>query len=269
MNDKSNGSYYNWLNLLIGLLGLVIAVISAIPGFMALSKDEPRLYYSKSTYQVILPDGIDRNKVLGLLSKNQVPHGKLELQIINKGEGPSSFVKIRIQTNARIKYLATIPSINDKVAWIEIGKSELFELDSTTVATQELKSFSVGEPFIFQTWFEFDSLQNRALSNENIQLYYDGKPAIEVADIKTAPQLTLLSRFELPLKVLLGTFALSLVLALLSKVIRNPEFREQLVASVVASTPVVGLVTSIGSSMMADLIKQWSKSKDKDSDDKN
>lgn len=271
VDDKVNKSYQNWLSILIGIFGLVIAIIAAIPDFLALDKDAPQLYYSKSTYQVILPEGIDKNKVLDLLSKNQVPHGKLELQIINKGEGPSSTIKIRIQTNAKIKYLTTIPPKNDKVAWVEIGKNEIFALDSTMIATQELNSFPVGKPFIFQTWFVFDSLQNRAKLNlnENIQLYYDGKPAIEIADIKAAPELTLLSRFEVPLKILLGTFFLTLIIALVSKVIIDPVFRINLFVSLLQSIPIAGTLISIYTSDLANSLADWIKRKDKHSKDEN
>jgi len=183
----------------------IASIISLIPDFLVLKKEEPKVFYSWTIDIIDFPENEDIIKVFNYLSDNKLPHGILEIDIINKGNLPAKEMTVRTYLDLKILKLLTIPSREEKVAWIEFADNEEFYIDNKMVVIKKFNNFATGKPLKIQAWIQFDSTQvfnefkkQTILKNEypleppyvqliydidDFQVYYDGKPAEHVGSI--------------------------------------------------------------------------------------
>ena len=221
--------YGKWLNPIVGLLGLIVAIIALVPSFLSLRRNEPKVYFASSLTEIQLPDGMDTSNVLDTLSKNGIPHGLFQIQIINNGEGPVSELKLRIQIAAVKGRYKTVPESTDYPAWIVIQTPTVSNDPNQMTISQNFKDVAVGESLKANVWFEHlspDSLLGTDKLLTDVQVYYDGKEGIYVDDISKATKVSWLSHFRIPGIVVGVSFALMLCIAILTKLKNDPSFRK-------------------------------------------
>jgi len=248
----------NWVSPFIGFFGLLVAIISLVPSFLSLRKDEPLVSYTAKVNQIAVPSGMNFQNVLEILTNNQIPHGKIELQVVNNGEGPAKELKVRIDSKSKITKYSTIPSDTDNPAWVNVGTPTITSTVDSTIAAQSFKSMAVGKILKIEAWFVHKLGPKTEASNfipsYQLEVYCDGKPAISVNDLSSAPKVTLFSHFKLPLWILGCTFLLAFLIAFLVKLIRDKEFRSTIGDLFVGDTIIGSIAVGTATSLLFDII---------------
>ncbi len=216
------------VNIIIISIGTLAAIIALIIKVVEYNKNEPKVYYSANRSQISFPQEFRIKETLKLLSMNEIPHGNIEVALINKGRGPASKIKVRIEVCAKMVELSIHPSKDKKVAWVEIGDCSFDTLDKSMIVTQMFHSLVVGKPLIIKTWFERYLEEADDLIpalNDSVEVYFNDRPAIKVGNIASITKDTWLSNFRIPFIIMLITIIVTVLFAFLVKLFKEPQFR--------------------------------------------
>lgn len=169
------------LGLVLSVLSVLIALISAIPSFLALRAREPHVVYSASRAQMLYPRHADRDAIKALLKERAIPDAYAELALSNRGDQPAKEVVVSLCVPGRIVAEQTTPAVEERPAWVSLRKDSELEKDPTRVRyiLTDLglaRDFSIKVSYISQsdeppTW----------------EVFADGRSGLLVGDIGAIP----------------------------------------------------------------------------------
>ena len=205
--NTSSTSWESKLATAIAVLTLLITIVVAIPGFMALNKDHPDVFYSVSKSEIVIPESLDKQKVSRTLSDNGVPTGNLIVSLINQGNIAANEVKVAVRAPGEIIVVDTNPNISEKPIWVDIPKIAVSsKSQSETFVFQNLVS---GKKLVLSVGYQKD-----AQATSSVSVVYDGKEATIASEITTIPKWSPWKVFIPPLLIVLGGIGLIFLVAI-------------------------------------------------------
>jgi hypothetical protein len=203
--------------VIIGIVTIIATLATAIPAFVSLNRDRPLVYFTSQSISVLNPASPDAPRVAEVLRSNNVPTARTVIALENKGQGAASEVRVGLQTGGPVRDVSTTPSSKDRPVWVTIPPIPP-SASSDSVVSLELKQMAPGRSLVISV--AFDAALS-AKAEPAVDVFYDGKPAVRVADLPAAQPLSMASTFRTPLLVLVGGMVLTMVVAFAVVLSRN------------------------------------------------
>ncbi len=211
---------------LLAILTLIIAIVAAVPGFLSLNNDHADIYYSVNTSHVSIPTSLDNKKALSVLESNGIPGTTVELSIVNQGNSSADSVKLSIKAPVNIMAVWSTPSSDDNPIWVTLP--EIKNINTSPIFQAEVTALSATMPLKYYVGYLYSPD-----SPPEIQVFYSGKPAVQIENISDVGEWSKWSVFILPLQILAGGVALILLWIFILALYRDPIFRDEFVRELI------------------------------------
>jgi hypothetical protein len=161
-----------WPKYVLGTLTVVATLIAAVPGFLSLKPKRSLVAYDITASEIVIPPGADRTRIKEVLDKEQIPDSIVALTIENIGDQPAATVSVSITVPGDILAHKSVPSFQDKPAWVSV--SSIFDSQkNSSVVFYELNKLAVGPKFKIDVSFR------RTRTGDAVsEIYSDGFTAI-------------------------------------------------------------------------------------------
>ncbi|MFT7562176.1 MAG: hypothetical protein ACI93R_004111 [Flavobacteriales bacterium] len=203
---------------LIAVATLIVAAIAVVPAFLSLNEKQANIFYSASISSVNIPEYLNKGSILKLLHTNGVPGSTLELDIINQGNSSAGEIKLSVTLPTDAIAAWSVPSKSDNPVWVDLP--EIKTLKNKNEFRFSLKNVAATLPI--SLYFGY---KQEVGSLPQVQVFYDGVPAIVVDNVREVSAWSKWNVFKLPMYILLGGIGLILAWAFVVALYSNPELR--------------------------------------------
>lgn len=131
-----------WPAIIVGILTVTATLITAVPGFLALRTKRSLIAYDLVSSEIAYPLNSDRVRIKEILDKERIPDSSIILSVENIGDQPASSVQISIKVPGEILAHKSIPSNDEKPAWVTI-RSDFDQSKSSSIVSYELTKLAV------------------------------------------------------------------------------------------------------------------------------
>ncbi len=221
MTDNSGSG--QWISLLIGALTIVATIIAAIPSFIGVTQDRSSVFYQTEVFSILNPGSPDIDRVSAVLRENKIPDSRLTVICMNTGNGAAKELRVRIQVTGDIQEGFTEPVPADQPIWVTPPDS-IKPSENGTVLTAKFRDLAPGKPVSISA--AYFSSQNT--THPVIDVFFDGKPATQVKNVRDAPSYTFVGAFRLPLTIFGVGLAFAVLVAAIVILKRNPDLASAL-----------------------------------------
>lgn len=211
------GNLLTWTTFLVTLVALV-------PAFLALNKDQPRLYYSVTTKSYSPPEEYMQQAFLELLRKFNMPASRCEICVINSGNAPAKEARLLIKAQGSIVRTQWNPPKEAQEVWVDTPENREFGFGgATTRVSDVIHNMATNRKLTILVGYE-----SATGDPPHIELYADGQAAERIANIGEAPEWNPYRVFYLPGAILALGVILSILWSLISVIRSNVKYQVQL-----------------------------------------
>jgi hypothetical protein len=216
------------VSLLLGVAAVLVAVVAAVPSFLALRAKAAAVLFETASSQMILPESADRDTVRRLLRANRLPDASTRIALTNRGDNAASEVVVSVRVPGIITASRITPTPSDRPAWVSIRVDSIADPSRVRYTLQNL---GTGPTLTIEI-----SYLAEASGDPTWDVFADGKPARATTSLSALPPNVNAISFRGPLRILLGGLVISLLTLFGLKAVENAAFREAL-GMVVATIP--------------------------------
>ena len=119
-------------SIIVSSLSLLVAIITAVPGFISLEKAVSKIYWSESYSELKIPKEIDTKEISTLMISRGIPRSTWDLEYLNQGNSSCEKLKIEVKTPNKFMSLNLIPDNSEEQIWINYDSVKILD-DSTRV----------------------------------------------------------------------------------------------------------------------------------------
>lgn len=207
----------NYLSIVLMVLTILATLVTAVPGFLALKKDISIVVYEERDSEMLLVKGVDKEKIKNILIEQNLPDAVTTIKLRNIGNVPAKDVRVSVVVPGEIVAVESIPSEDDKPAWVDFVKEYDKEKDSSRLI-YKINNLGVGPTFQIDLSYRKDSSKWPRWS-----VFSDGVSAELLASIETINE-----EKNKPLQKSIFVFIVGLLITILVTVVTkakaNPQF---------------------------------------------
>ncbi len=205
----------------VAVITLIVAVVSAIPGFLGLNKEQALIYYSTSKSGILIPNTADEQRIRAVLASNGIPTEQFSVSLINQGNKEAPEVRLSLSVPGKIMSAWTDPAESKKPVWVQLP--DLSQAKGQSQIQPVLKAMATTKPVTIHVGYE-----KTEQGAPGVEVFVDGKPAASVSDAGAVAPWSPIAVFKLPL-IILGVGLLLVVLWAMGVVIsKNPRMKATL-----------------------------------------
>jgi hypothetical protein len=174
--------------------------------------------------------GIQLNPITEALRRltgktHNIPSSRIVLQLKNVGNASAEEIKYSMAVPGYIVRYAYTPSKSESPVWVDMPEDRDFGFASTAQSlTQVVKNLATNKVLQFTVGYE----PKEKNGNPQIEVYYSGKQAKNVAAISEAPEWNPYRVFILPASILGIGLVITVLWVIVTTLLRRPRIREEL-----------------------------------------
>ncbi len=211
---------------IIGILTIIVTLIAAIPSFLTLNDEHPKIYYSTAASDIKIPSALNEKDIKTILTDNGIPLNTVSVSLINQGNGAAKSVMVSIKVPGEIVTAWSVPSEADSPIWVKLPKIAVAQNQDLIVLP--LVDLAITKPLIINIGYNPKS----GSETEQVEVFYDGKPAEKVTDVNNVSPWSPWDIFRIPITILISGIIIVLIWAFGVVILNNPPLQETMVSLV-------------------------------------